>query len=33
MAKLVEKMKSFNEKEKQLSLSWEDRIERLEVKK
>ena len=33
MAKLVEKVKSFDDKEGQLSLLWEDRIERLEVKK
>ena len=33
MANLVEKVKSFDEKEHQLSLSWVDRIERLEVKK
>jgi len=33
MAKLVEKVKAFDEKEQQLSLSWEDRIERLEAKK
>ena len=33
MANLVEKVKSLDEKEQQRSLSWEDRVERLEVKK
>ena len=32
MAKLVEKVKSLDEKEQQQSLSWEDRVVRLEVK-
>jgi len=33
MASLVEKVKLLDEKEQQQSLSWVDRIERLEVKK